>query len=118
MLIQMESQEQVAGRKQKKKTKRRQPDGPKVPTPNGAARQAKDDLYRLERECLEQLTADPSSFADVERMVHERMRYHADVFMAAMLSKAGSSDQMNEHVGKTMGQAEGEFRAIEKKGDR
>ena len=95
MLIQMESEQQMASQEQKKQGKRQRPNGPSVPTPHGAAKRANDDLHRLEREWLERLTADPSCFADVEREVHERMRFHADVMAAALLAKASSSPSMN-----------------------
>lgn len=118
MRIKMESEEQMAARGRKNRKKRGRPDGLLAPRPVKAAKQAKEELYRREREWLRQLQSDPSSFADVEREVHARMRFHADVFVAGLLAKASSDATMDEHVTRILNEAQDDLRAAEKNAGR
>ena len=116
MEVRMESRSEMGSRKGKdKRKKRRRPAGPTAPTPSIAAQDAAADLRGREREWLERLAADPASFAEVEREVHDRARQHADQFVAGLLAQASERPEMARHVEETLSAAEAPLRPVEKK---
>jgi hypothetical protein len=72
-------------------------------------------LAEREREWLERLTTDPTSFAAVETEVHEQARRQADLYVAGLLAKASEQPEMVPHIDKVIGEAEVPLRPVEKK---
>lgn len=116
MEVRMESPSEMGSRKGKgKRKKSRRPAGPTAPAPSSAAQEAAEDLRGREREWLERLAADPASFAEVEREVHDRARRHADRFVAGLLAQASERPEMARHVERTLSAADAPLRPVEKK---
>jgi hypothetical protein len=118
MEIRMESEEQMAARGRKKKQKGRRPDGPVINTPRKTVKLAGEDMCRREREWLDRLAKDPASFAEVELEVHARLRLHADLFVAGLLSRASEGAAIPAQVQAVLEEAETPLRAVEKKDGR
>lgn len=72
-------------------------------------------LKHREAEWLGRLTADPASFAAVEREVHEQAKHQADRYVAGLLAKASDQPAMAQHVDQVMTAAEVPLRSVEKK---
>lgn len=98
--------------------KRRRPMGAAAPLPQAVAREAAEDLCGSEREWLERLSGDPASFAAVEREVHDRLRGHADRFVAGLLARVGARPELARHAQDAVAAAEVPLRALEKNGGR
>ena len=90
----------------KPKQKRGRPQGRRAPSPAGVADQTGRVLADREPEWLARLTADPASFAAVEREVHEQARRQADLYVAGLLAKASESPEMTQHVDRVRAAAE------------
>ncbi len=115
MEIFLESEEQMGRNQQKRTTKRQRPNGPSAPSPAAVAEQTGRSLAEREPEWLERLTADPASFAAVEREVHEQARRQADLYVAGLLAKASEQPEAVPHIDKVIGEAEVPLRPVEKK---
>ncbi len=115
MEVLLESEEQMAGTGKKRSGKRRRPNGPPAPSPATVADETGAILKHREAEWLERLTADPASFAVVEREVHEQARHQADRYVAGLLAKASDQPAMAHHVEQVMSAAEVPLRRVEKK---
>ena len=115
MQVLLESEEQMGRNKQKGRGKRQRPAGPPVPSPAGVAGQTGRLLAEREREWLERLTSDPSSFAAVELEVHEQTRQQADLYVAGLLAKASEQAATAPHIDKVIAAAEAALRPVEKK---
>ena len=115
MEVLLESEEQMAGNRGKKRGKRQRPNGPPVPLPAAVAEQSGRLLTERESEWLERLVHDPASFAVVEREVHDQARQQADLYVAGLLAKASERPEMAQHVDQVIGEAEVPLRAVEKK---
>jgi hypothetical protein len=74
-------------------------------------------LAEREHEWLERLTADPASFAAVEREVHEQARRQADLYVAGLLAKASEQPETAPHIDEVISEAEVPLRPVEKKDD-
>jgi hypothetical protein len=96
--------------------KRRRPAGRMAPSPAEVADQTGRLLAEREPEWLGRLTADPASFAAVEREVHEQARRQADLYVAGLLAKASERPETADHVDKVIAAAEVPLRPVEKKG--
>jgi hypothetical protein len=96
--------------------KRRRPAGRRAPSPAEVADQTGRLLAEREPEWLGRLTADPASFAAVEREVHEQARRQADLYVAGLLAKASELPEMADHVARIVAAAEVPLRPVEKKG--
>jgi hypothetical protein len=94
--------------------KRRRPAGRMAPSPAEVADQTGRLLAEREPEWLGRLTADPASFAAVEREVHEQARRQADLYVAGLLAKASELPETADHVGRVMAAAEVPLRPVEK----
>jgi hypothetical protein len=90
----------------KPKRKRGRPQGRRAPSPAEVADQTGRALADREPEWLARLTADPASFAAVEREVHEQARRQADLYVAGLLAKAGESPEMARHADRVRAAAE------------
>ena len=99
----------------KPKQKRGRPQGRRASSPAEVADQTGRVLAEREPEWLERLTTDPASFAAVEREVHEQARRQADFYVAGLLTKAGESPEMTQHVDWVRAAAEVPLRPPEKK---
>jgi len=95
--------------------KRRRPAGRMAPSPAEVADQTGRLLAEREPEWLGRLTADPASFAAVEREVHEQARRQADLYVAGLLAKASEHPETADHVHKVIAAAEVPLRPGEKK---
>ena len=115
MEILLESEEQMGRNRQKRSAKRQRPAGPPAPSPAAVAEQTGRSLAEREREWLERLTADPASFAAVEREVHEQARRQADLYVAGLLAKAGEQPETAPHIDRVISEAEIPLRPVEKK---
>ena len=113
MEVHLESEEEMA--RKKRTGKRRRPDGAKAPSPEVVAKQTGHLLAKREAEWLERLTADPASFAAVEREVHEQARRQADLYVAGLLAKASEQPETAQHVAEVIAAAEVPLRPVEKK---
>jgi hypothetical protein len=116
MEVLLESEEQMARNRGKKKGKRHRPNGPPVPLPAAVAEQTGRLLTERESEWLERLVHDPASFAAVEREVHDQARRQADLYVAGLFAKASERPEMAHHVDQVIDEAEVPLRAVEKKG--
>jgi hypothetical protein len=116
MEVFLESDEQMAQHRGKKRGKRQRPNGPPAPSPTGVAEQTGRLLSERESEWLERLVHDPASFAAVEREVHDQARKQADLYVAGLLARASEQPEMAQHVSQVIGEAEVPLRAVEKKG--
>jgi hypothetical protein len=96
--------------------KRRRPAGRMAPSPAEVADQTGRLLVEREPEWLGRLTADPASFAAVEREVHEQARRQADLYVAGLLAKASEIPETAHHVDEVIAAAEVPLRPVEKKG--
>ena len=96
--------------------KRRRPAGRLAPSPAEVADQTGRLLVEREPEWLGRLTADPASFAAVEREVHEQARRQADLYVAGLLAKASELPATADHVDRVIAAAEVPLRPVEKKG--
>jgi len=96
--------------------KRRRPAGRMAPSPAEVADQTGRLLAEREPEWLGRLTADPASFAAVEREVHEQARRQADLYVAGLLAKASELPETADHVDKVIAAAVVPLRPVEKKG--
>jgi hypothetical protein len=96
--------------------KRRRPAGRLAPSPAEVADQTGRLLAQREPEWLGRLTADPASFAAVEREVHEQARRQADLYVAGLLAKASELPETADHVDTILAAAEIPLRPVEKKG--
>src|SRR5262249_59344665 len=94
--------------------KRRRPSGRTAPAPAEVAHQAGRVLADRESEWLARLTADPASFAAVEREVHDLARQQADLYVAGLLAKASERPEMAQHVDRVRAAAEVRLRPVEK----
>lgn len=117
MEVLLESEEQMGRNKRKRRTKRERPNGPPAPSPAAVADQTGRSLAEREHEWLERLTADPASFAAVEREVHEQARRQADLYVAGLLAKASEQPETALHIDKVISEAEVPLRPVEKKDD-
>jgi len=99
----------------KPKQKRGRPQGRRASSPAEVADQTGRVLAEREPEWLERLTTDPASFAAVEREVHEQARRQADLYVAGLLTKAGESPEMTQHVDRVRAAAEVPLRPPGKK---
>ena len=115
MQVLLESEEQMGRNKQKGRGKRQRPAGPPAPSPASVAGQTGRLLAEREREWLERLTSDPSSFAAVELEVHEQTRRQADLYVAGLLAKASEQAETVPHIDKVIKAAESALRPVEKK---
>jgi hypothetical protein len=115
MEVLLESEEQMARNGRKRSGKRRRANGPPVPPPATVADETGAILKQREAEWLGRLTADPASFAAVEREVHEQARHQADLYVAGLLAKASDPPAMAPHVDQVMTAAEVPLRPVEKK---
>jgi hypothetical protein len=116
MEILLESQEQMGRNQQNKRsTKRQRPDGPPASSPAAVAEQTGRSFAEREPEWLGRLTADPASFAAVEREVHEHARRQADLYVAGLLAKASERPETAPHIDEVIGAAEVPLRPVEKK---
>ena len=95
--------------------KRRRPAGRLAASPAEVADQTGRLLAQREPEWLGRLTADPASFAAVEREVHEQARRQADLYVAGLLAKASEHPETADHVDKVIAAAEVPLRPAEKK---
>ncbi len=96
--------------------KRRRPAGRLAPSPAEVADQTGRLLTEREPEWLGRLTADPASFAAVEREVHEQARRQADLYVAGLLAKASERPETVHHIDTVIAAAEVPLRPVEKKG--
>jgi hypothetical protein len=87
-----------------------------APSPAEVADQTGRLLAEREPEWLGRLTADPASFAAVEREVHEQARRQADLYVAGLLAKASELPETADHVDQIIAAAEVSLRPVEKKG--
>jgi len=115
MEVLLESEEQMARNGRKRSGKRGRPNGPPAPAPATVADETGAILKHREAEWLGRLTADPASFAAVEREVHEQARRQADLYVAGLLAKASEQAQTAPHIDKVINTAEIPLRAVEKK---
>jgi hypothetical protein len=115
MEVHLESEEQMGRNKQKGRGKRQRPAGPPAASPAVVADQTGRLLAEREREWLERLTTDPSSFAAVELEVHEQARRQADLYVAGLLAKASEQAEAVPHIDKVINAAEVPLRPVEKK---
>jgi hypothetical protein len=115
MEVLLESEEQMARNRGKKRGKRQRPNGPPVPTPAVVAEQTGRLLTERESEWLERLVHDPASFAAVEREIHDQARHQADLYVAGLLAKASEQPEMAQHVNQVIDEVEVPLRAVEKK---
>jgi hypothetical protein len=115
MEVLLESEEQMARNRGKKRGKRQRPNGPPVPSPAAVAEQTGRLLTDRELEWLERLVHDPASFAAVEREVHDQARHQADLYVAGLLAKASEQPEMAQAVDQVIDEAEVPLRAVEKK---
>jgi hypothetical protein len=115
MEVVLESEEQMGRNKRKRSGKRARPNGPPAPSPAVVAEQTGRLLAEREREWLERLTTDPTSFAAVETEVHEQARRQADLYVAGLLAKASEQPELVPHTDKVIGEAEVPLRPVEKK---
>ena len=113
MEVLLESEEQMARNGRKRSGKRGRPNGP--PAPATVADETGAILKHREAEWLGRLTADPASFAAVEREVHEQARRQADRYVAGLLAKASDPPAMAQHVEQVRAAAEVPLRPVEKK---
>jgi len=95
--------------------KPRRPAGRTAPSPTDVADQTGRVLAERESEWLGRLTTDPTSFAAVEREVHEQARRQADLYVAGLLAKASEQPGMTRHVDRVAAAAEVPLRPVEKK---
>jgi hypothetical protein len=116
MEVLLESEEQMGRNKGKSKRKPQRPNGPAAPSPATVADQTGRVLAEREAEWLERLVSDPSSFAAVEREVHDRARRQADFYVAGLLARASNHPAMAQHVERVTAEAEVPLRPVEKKG--
>lgn len=116
MEVFLESEDQMARNGKKRTGKRRRPNGPPAPSPAAVADETGAILKHREAEWLGCLTADPASFAAVERAVHEQARQQADRYVAGLLAKAGDPSAMTQHIEQVVAEAEVPLRPVEKKG--
>src|SRR3974390_1671265 len=107
MEVLLESEEQMARNGRKRSGKRGRPNGPPAPAPATVADETGAILKHREAEWLGRLTADPASFAAVEREVHEQARRQADRYVAGLLAKASDPPAMAQQVEQVRGGAEG-----------
>jgi hypothetical protein len=114
MEVRVESEAEMG--REKRTGKRRRPDGPVASSPAVVADQTGRLLAEREGEWLTRLTADPASFAAVEREVHEQARRQADLYVAGLLAKAGEQPETSRHVNEVIAAAEVPLRPVEKKG--
>ena len=115
MEIILESEEQMGQNQQKRSAKRSRPNGLPAPSPAAVADQTGRLLAEGEHEWLKRLTADPASFAAVEREVHEQARRQADLYVAGLLAKASEQPETAPHIDNVIGEAEVPLRPVEKK---
>ncbi len=115
MEVILESEEQMGQNKQKRSAKRPRPNGLPVPSPAAVAARTGRLLAEGEHEWLKRLTADPASFAAVEREVHEQARRQADLYVAGLLAKASEQPETAPHIDQVIGEAEVPLRPVEKK---
>jgi hypothetical protein len=113
MEVHLESEEEMA--RKKRTGKRRRPDGAKAPSPGVVAKQTDHLLANRETEWLKRLTTDPTSFAAVEREVHEQARRQADLYVAGLLAKASEQPETARHVAEAIAAAQVPLRPVEKK---
>lgn len=116
MEVFLESEDSMARGGKKRTGKRRRPNGPPAPSPAIVADETGAILKHREEEWLGRLTADPASFAAVEREVHEQARQQADRYVSGLLAKASDQPAMTHHVDQVMTAAEVPLRPVEKKG--
>ena len=95
--------------------KRRRPAGRMAPSPAEVADRTGRLLAEREPEWLGRPTADPASFAAVEREVHEQARRQADLYVAGLLAKASELPETAGHVHTVLAAAEVRLRLVEKK---
>ena len=100
----------------KRTGKRRRPAGRLAPSPAEVADQTGRLLTEREPEWLGRLTADPASFAAVEREVHEQARRQADLYVAGLLAKASERPETVDHVEHGHRRSRGPVAPVEKKG--
>jgi hypothetical protein len=117
MEVYLDSEEAAMARRDPK-GKRRRPQGRAAAAPADVADQTGRLLAEREAEWLERLTRDPSSFAAIEREVHDQARHQADLYVAGLLARAGGCPEMAEHVAAVTAAAEIPLRPVEKKGAR
>ena len=113
MEVLLKSEEQMG--RNKGKGKRQRPNGPLAPPPAAVADQTGRLLTEREADWLERLVDDPSSFAAVEREVHDQARRQADLYVAGLLAKASEHPEMAQHIDKVTTEAEVPLRLAEKK---
>ena len=115
MEVLLESEEQMARNKVKRRGKRQRPDGPPAPPPAAVAEQTGRILTEREAEWLDRLVTNPASFAAVEREVHAQARRQADLYVAGLLAKASEHPEMAHHIDTVTAEAEVPLRPVEKK---
>jgi hypothetical protein len=108
--------EEVAMARRDRKGKRRRPQGRAAAAPAEVAAQTGRVLAEREAEWRDRLARDPSSFAAVEREVHDQARRQADLYVAGLLAKAGEHPAMAQHVAAVTAAAEVPLRPVEKTG--
>ena len=114
MEVRMESEEPRGPNPQKSKLRR--PNGPPLPAPAAVADQTGRVLSEREQEWLGRLVSDPTSFATIEREVHEQARRQADLYVAGLLAKASARPETARHVDRVVASAVVPLRPVEKKG--
>ena len=99
-------------------SKQQRLEGPAVPTIAKVVEQTTEILQRRSQDWVEEVTEDPSRFAEVERDIHTQFRQQADLMTASMLAKATEQPAMVEHTAKTIEEAKVPLRRPEKKSGR
>ena len=98
MEVLLESEQQMG--RNKRTVKRQRPNGPPALSPAAVADQTGRLLTEREADWLERLVDDPTSFAAVEREVHDQARRQADLYVAGLLPKASEHPEMAQHSDK------------------
>jgi hypothetical protein len=94
--------------------KRRRPDGPPIGSPASVVDQAGREFQVRQAEWLARLVRDPTSFATIEREVHEQARRQADLVVASLLAQASETPETARHVDQVLAAAEIPLRPVEK----
>ena len=109
--MQSETREPTKGKQQRR-------EGPAVPSIAEVVEQTAEILQRRSQEWVEELTKDPSRFAEIERDVHAQLRQQADLMTASMLAESTEKPEMVEHAADAIDKVKVPLRQPEKKSGR
>ena len=70
------------------------PAGPRVPDPEQAIQEIRDQLAAQQKVWAEKLGRDPACFAELEPQVHATFQQYADRLVASLLAQAGQQPEL------------------------